>query len=109
MRNYPYEADHPGLSGGLPQRSPVNDARRNFAPRTDGMFTRMLSGPIALLVRVRDDACSAYSRASRRGTGAVSATLYLISGAPTLPVFDSIVLVGLLPSAFLLVTGKHLP
>ena len=84
---------------------PFNDASGVVAPRADGMFLLVLNGSISFFVRIRDDICSVYWIVAR--TGVVLAALYCIAADPMLLARNAIILVGLLPSFYVLATGKY--
>jgi len=84
---------------------PFNDASGAVAPRVDGIFILALNGSISLFVRIRDDICSVYWILAR--IGVVLAALHCIAIDPMLLIRDAIILVGLLPSFYVLATGKH--
>ena len=84
---------------------PFNDASGVVAPRADGVFMLALNGSISLFFRIRDDVCSVYWIVAR--IGVMLAALYCIAVDPMVAVCDAITLVGLLPSFYVLATGKH--
>ena len=64
-----------------------------------------LNGSFSLFFRIRDDVCSVYWIVAR--IGVMLAALYCIAVEPMVPVRDAIILVGLLPSFYVMATGKH--
>lgn len=76
-------------------------------PRVAGMFMVALSGLILMFVVRRDYTYYVYSVFARTAIVGFMVFLYLKSGDPLFLVFNAIVLVGLLPSIWLVLTGRE--